>query len=82
MTLRKLIIAGQEYFFSLSITTIGAASTLFLFPWVINMHEPFTAIYSGIMCISIFIQIVLLYYWKRRRTSKKSPTTSEEAEPH
>jgi hypothetical protein len=78
LTLRKLIIAGKEHYFSLSVMIIGAVLTVLLFPLVITMHEPFIAIYVSIILIVIPIQMALLSSWKSKRMSEKSLSASED----
>lgn len=72
LTLRTSIIAGKEYFFSSSITMFGAVLAWFNFPLLINIHEPFTAIYAGFTTLLLTLQLILVISWKKRRMSKKS----------
>ncbi len=72
VTLRKLVIAGKEYIFSLSATIIGMTLIALNFPFLINIHEPFTIIYIFIIVTVIAIQIVALESWKKKRKHETS----------
>ena len=70
VTLRRLVIAKKDFFFSLVITITGFVLIIFVFPLSINMREPFIFIYVCAIWVIIPIQLALLKSWKKKRLDK------------
>lgn len=73
----RLIIARKEYFFTSSITMLTAFLSWILFPMLINIHEPFTLIYSFFTVFLIFVQVILISNWQRMRVPDDILSTPE-----
>jgi hypothetical protein len=77
ITLRKLVLAEKVYVYSLSASIIGMTLIALNFPFLINIHEPFTTIYAFVIVTVICIQTVMVESWKNRRKYGNSISIDE-----